>query len=316
MLKASFLEVFLTESDLQEALGEFTTGQLEDVQVDLEDGVVILRLRVVSDKLPMAVPMELRLSVRSLRGTVVEAGVAWSNLPLLPGFLKELALHKAFEALPGNYDDGVMTIDMAEVLDNVPVSFVIQGLSVTREGIRVNLADIAAYPFQPAGLAPEPGALVPVPSPMVLVLDEHQDFYDKLRENVRRLVAAKAPKWAQALVPWVLAVPDFFAMMVRLARDQRVSPLAKVIAGAVIAYFISPIDLIPDIIPFVGQIDDVAVALFAIEQISQRVPVELIEEAWPGDERVADLVKEGTQLFRRVLPERMLSALLRVVKRT
>jgi uncharacterized membrane protein YkvA (DUF1232 family) len=316
VLKASSLEVFLTESDIQGALEEYASGKLESLQVELEDGVVVLRVRVVDERLPMAVPVELRVSVLGVRDTQVEAGVSWSNMPLLPGFLKELALHKAFDALPGNYDNGVMTVDVAEVLDNVPVSFRIQGLSVTREGIRVTLADVAAFPFRPAEVVTmQPGAMVPVPSVAVAVLPEHQDYYQKLRDRVKRLAATQAPKWAQAMVPWVLAIPDFFVMMVKLARDERVPTVAKVIAGATIAYFITPIDLIPDVIPFIGQMDDVAVALFAIEQIGQRIPFELIEEAWPGDESVADLVKEGTQLFRRVLPEKMVNAMLRVVNR-
>lgn len=41
------------------------------------------------------------------------------------------------------------------------------------------------------------------------------------------------------------------------ARDPRVPWLAKTVAALVVAYALSPIDLIPDFIPFIGYLDDV-----------------------------------------------------------
>jgi uncharacterized membrane protein YkvA (DUF1232 family) len=316
LLRASSVEIFLSSTDLRQVLEEYAAGRVENLQVQLEEGAVIIRHRVVSERLPMAVPVELRLKVREVRGTEVEAGVTWSNMPLLPGFLKELALQKAFESLPGDYANGVLAVDVADVLESLPVSFRIDAVAVNPEGIRVRLTDVIAFPFEPAAvITAEAGALVPVPSRTEQDLPEHQDYYHKLRERVKRFAAEKAPAWVQPLVPWVLAVPDFFVLMVRLARDERVPPMVKVIAGAVIAYIISPVDLIPDLIPVVGEVDDVAVALFAIQEIAQRVPSELVQEHWPGEGRVLDLAKEGIQLFKRVLPDKMIAAIRRLVTR-
>jgi uncharacterized membrane protein YkvA (DUF1232 family) len=173
-----------------------------------------------------------------------------------------------------------------------------------------------AFPLEPTALAVEPcTALVPVPSREEAKLPEHQDYYQKLREYVSRYAAEKAPRWMQPLVPWVLAVPDFFVLMVRLAKDQRVPAIVKVIAGVAVAYFIMPVDLIPDPIPLVGEVDDVAVAIFALEQIGSRVPVEVVEELWPGEGKVFDLVKEGVELFSRVLPGKMVDSIRKLITR-
>lgn len=59
-------------------------------------------------------------------------------------------------------------------------------------------------------------------------------------------------------------LPSYARLAWALARDPRLSRFrrAAVLAGA--AYVVSPIDLVPGIIPVIGQLDDLAVALLAI----------------------------------------------------
>ncbi len=317
MLRVSNVELTMTVQDLEEALESFAAGSLSDLRVDLESGIAVIRHKVSLEKLPMAVPVELRFHVRMAEGTHVELGVEWTNMQLVPGFLKEKALAKAFEPLPGSYENGVYRIDLSEVLEHVPVTFAIRSVQISRSAVKVQLTDVIAFPIEPAGLvvAQEPGALVPVPSKEEQAIPEHQSFYHSLREKVKRFAVDRAPKWAQPLVPWVLAVPDFFVMLVRLARDERVPASAKLIAGATIAYYISPIDLIPDPIPLIGEIDDLALALFAVEQIAKSVPGPVIQEAWPGEGDILALVREGVHLITRVLPGKMIASLQKVLKR-
>lgn len=319
MLRASAVEIHLTAADLEAAVAGHATGRVEITGLELGKGWLAVKVRVAAEKLPVAVPVELRFGVRHVEGTRVELGVTWSNMGLVPAFVKEAALQKAFEALPGEYRDGLFVVDVAEVLDNVPVQFQIAGVSIGTDGVRVALRDVMAFPLERVALAVEPvpveSALVPVPSQTEHDLPEHQDYYHKLRAKVKQVVTDKAPRWAQPLVPWVLAVPDFFVLMVRLAKDQRVPAMVKVVVGVVIAYFVSPVDLIPDPIPLVGEVDDMAVALFALEQIATRIDPAVIQDLWPGEGQVLDLVKEGTQLFGRVLPGKMIDSIRRLISR-
>src|SRR5262249_12693962 len=62
------------------------------------------------------------------------------------------------------------------------------------------------------------------------------------------------------------------------ARDPRVPWYAKATAGAVAAYALSPIDLIPDFIPIIGYLDDLIIVPLGILLAVKLVPAELMQE--------------------------------------
>lgn len=314
MLRASSVEILLTPEDLKQVIAAYAAGDVEELDLEFRTGEAVVRHRVAVDRLPVAVPVELRFQVESVCQNRLVARVEWSNLSLVPGFLKEYALQKAFEPLPGRYEDGRFTVDLAQVMEDMPVSFTLQSAAIEAQGLRLGLSDLVVYPLEPRGAA-EPAALVPVPSKEEAEIPEHQDYYRQFRQRVQQWATEKAPRWVHPLVPWVLAAPDFFVLLVRLARDERVSPMAKVMAGFVVAYFVVPLDLIPDMLAVMGFVDDVAVALFALEQMAEGIPAELVEELWPGEGRVLELVREGTNLFAKVLPAQTMAAIRRLLAR-
>jgi uncharacterized membrane protein YkvA (DUF1232 family) len=62
------------------------------------------------------------------------------------------------------------------------------------------------------------------------------------------------------------------------ARDPRVPWYAKVLAAAIVAYALSPIDLIPDFIPILGYLDDVILVPLGIALVLRLIPTEILEE--------------------------------------
>ncbi len=77
--------------------------------------------------------------------------------------------------------------------------------------------------------------------------------------------------WARALKR------DVIALWIA-ARDPRVPRHAKALAGAVAAYALSPIDLIPDFIPVLGYLDDLLIVPAGIWLVVRLVPAELMAE--------------------------------------
>jgi uncharacterized membrane protein YkvA (DUF1232 family) len=65
----------------------------------------------------------------------------------------------------------------------------------------------------------------------------------------------------------------------RLLQDDRVSTVLKVaIPLAVAIYFISPLDLIPDFIPVLGQLDDIGVILLGMTLLINMAPRDVVNE--------------------------------------
>lgn len=72
-------------------------------------------------------------------------------------------------------------------------------------------------------------------------------------------------------------------------RDPRVPRYAKLIGGAVVAYALSPIDLIPDFIPVLGYLDDLLIISGGVAVMRKLLPSEILQEHRnAASERMAD----------------------------
>ena len=62
------------------------------------------------------------------------------------------------------------------------------------------------------------------------------------------------------------------------ARDKRTPVKAKVVAGLIAAYLVSPIDIIPDFVPLIGWLDDILIARYGVAYVLRLLPPELLAE--------------------------------------
>jgi uncharacterized membrane protein YkvA (DUF1232 family) len=85
-------------------------------------------------------------------------------------------------------------------------------------------------------------------------------------------------------------VPDCAVLFKRLLKDPRVPRRAKVALALVVPYLASPVDLIPDFIPVLGQLDDALLVAVVFRYVARTAGRELIEQHWPGSERGLRLV--------------------------
>lgn len=88
-----------------------------------------------------------------------------------------------------------------------------------------------------------------------------------------------------------LLAPNLAKLLWRLARDRRVRWSTKALVVAAAAYLASPLDLIPDWIPGVGYLDDVALVAFTLHRLVRTVPPEVLQEHWDGAIPLPDLVR-------------------------
>lgn len=86
----------------------------------------------------------------------------------------------------------------------------------------------------------------------------------------------------------VLELARFLAdtgrLLWRLARDRRVPWHAKLVAVGAMVYVVSPIDVIPDVIPGVGRLDDLYLLVRALRYLAGHAGYDMLYEQWPGSD--------------------------------
>jgi uncharacterized membrane protein YkvA (DUF1232 family) len=76
------------------------------------------------------------------------------------------------------------------------------------------------------------------------------------------------------------------------------------VAGAIL-YAIIPFDLIPDMIPFVGQIDDLYLISITLLRLMTLTPPAVVREHWNGGGDVVEFVGAAALLTSKFLPKRI-----------
>ena len=101
------------------------------------------------------------------------------------------------------------------------------------------------------------------------------------------------------------ALPALARMSVRLVRDPGLPRTVKLALAAAAVYLASPLDLIPDVIPVVGYLDDVLLGAIVVDGVMRYVDRELILRYWPGTERSLDALARAARLLAAWVPPRV-----------
>jgi uncharacterized membrane protein YkvA (DUF1232 family) len=113
---------------------------------------------------------------------------------------------------------------------------------------------------------------------------------------------SSAPSKQTDLKEYLLLAPRLVRLVWKLARDPRVPARNKATLVLLGAYVASPIDLIPDFLAGVGHVDDLIMIAFALDQILNRVPPEVVREHWDGDEDVLQVVQQILDISTAFVP--------------
>ncbi len=110
---------------------------------------------------------------------------------------------------------------------------------------------------------------------------------------VAALIAAGRREDARALAGFI---PDCVVMVSRLARDRRISKPRRAALFIALGYLALPIDLVPDFLPGIGQLDDAVVLGLALRLVVHGGGTNLVRRAWPGPEASLTLVLRAAGL--------------------
>ncbi len=144
--------------------------------------------------------------------------------------------------------------------------------------------------------------------------DNNLDFYHSLRKRVVEWAQSQEGqnnKWAE----YILIVPDLFYLLCKLTLDPAVPLKNKAKLGIAIAYFVSPIDLIPEaILGPLGFTDDVVISAIVLNTLINETDPELIMRHWAGEEDILLLVKRIIETADQMIGKGVLGKIKTMLK--
>jgi uncharacterized membrane protein YkvA (DUF1232 family) len=123
---------------------------------------------------------------------------------------------------------------------------------------------------------------------------KHQDIYKKIRARVEDWLQTKGAGHKYA--DMILLVPDFFHLLCKLVTDKDVPAIEKAKLAGAIAYFIAPIDVLPEaFIGPLGYLDDLALAAYVLNSLLKSCGEEVILRHWAGKQDVIKTIETVIQ---------------------
>ena len=116
------------------------------------------------------------------------------------------------------------------------------------------------------------------------------------RRPVEDSPAVGAPRTGakRTVMYYIRQLPQYVRLLGGLITDKRVSVVDKMLVAGAIAYIVMPIDLIPDFIPFFGEIDDLYILVLALQRLISNAGRVVLLDHWAGDPTdLADLNLRG-----------------------
>lgn len=103
----------------------------------------------------------------------------------------------------------------------------------------------------------------------------------------------------------LLVIPNLLLLCARLMVDPRVPAKERLLVAGAIVYAFVPLDFIPDMIPFVGQVDDLYLIGLTLLRLMSVTDPRVVREHWRGGGDVVELVGSATLIAGRLLPKRI-----------
>jgi uncharacterized membrane protein YkvA (DUF1232 family) len=114
----------------------------------------------------------------------------------------------------------------------------------------------------------------------------------------------------------LLFVPNLVLLCGRLMVDPRVPTKERVLVAGAIIYAFMPFDLIPDMIPFVGQVDDAYLIALSLLRLATVTDPRVVRQHWRGGGDVVELIGATAMIASKLLPKKIRRVLTAHVEAT
>jgi uncharacterized membrane protein YkvA (DUF1232 family) len=127
----------------------------------------------------------------------------------------------------------------------------------------------------------------------------------KIEKSRTKLVRRERNEIRGRMGNFLMFLPNMVKLLGRLLTDSRVPTAERALFVAAIIYVISPIDLIPDIFPFIGQVDDIYMVALTLLRLVNRTNEDVVREHWSGGGDIVSFADSVASIAPILLPKRV-----------
>lgn len=104
---------------------------------------------------------------------------------------------------------------------------------------------------------------------------------------------------------FLMFLPNMVRLCGNLLIDNRVPIAEKALFAAAVVYAISPIDFIPDVFPFIGQVYDLYLIALTLLRLLNYSDESVVREHWKGGGDIIALTSSIASIAPKLLPQRV-----------
>ena len=113
------------------------------------------------------------------------------------------------------------------------------------------------------------------------------------------------PSLRSRMANLILFIPNMLVLCGRLMVDGRVPAKERLLVAGAIVYALVPLDFIPDMFPFVGQVDDAYLISMSLLRLMTVTDPRVVRQHWRGGGDVVELVGAVAMLAAKLLPPKI-----------
>ncbi len=305
-MKISNIKISLTEKDLYSIVVDVLRDYVHVEGLKIDKILVDKNINVVgSYKHKVSIPFSVDISINKVENNKLYLSIDKINVKSLKIFkgIVNVAL-KVISSKVANFGieftDDMIIIDLYKLCKVIPmVDFKLEDLSIIPYGLE---AEVSNFNFKnendKSNDKNEEKKEEEVPISSVESnkknLDNHKEYtYRRFRKEFKERFSAKYEK----MYPYVVMIPDIIALFMRLYKDKRVAKEVKFNISIALGYLLFPLDILPDTLPIIGKIDDLAVTFFILQKVLCDIPEEIILDNWEGQSNIIEVSREAMTLL-------------------
>lgn len=290
-MNISGIKVSLTGEDLLSIINDFVkVDGLNLSRIEIGEEIKLFGSYVKGFKIDFIAGVK----IRRVEDGIIHGEVSSFKIAKIKVFslLRKMALKytlKSLEEKGIDYQDGKVVINLKRILNDVPyVDLDISDIHIKQNILNVDVANVNIS--LEGSLTKEEPEVIEAEE----VIEEINENIEKVKDcysSGRGYLENRLPEKIKTYSDYLFIIPDMAALLYRLLKDKRVPLKTKLIISGAIAYIAFPTDIIPDNIPFIGKVDEIAVVFFAMDRIIADVSINVILENWEGKNDIVLVVK-------------------------